>query len=352
MVSRLHSIRNFGQKIWLDNISRQLLQSEELIKLITEDGISGITSNPSIFYKAITTDKSYQKDLDAIKHSTDDLENRLEQLSILDIKNACDMFYPIYKESQKDDGYVSFEVSPLLANNSDKTIEQGLKLWQTINKPNLMIKVPATTAGIKALTELTRQGINVNITLIFSLVQLVNVWQAYTKGLELRLQDGHKIDHIKAVASFFLSRIDSSIDDKLPQSLQGKTAINLAKAAYLIYQETFSSSLFNKLKKHGANPQNLLWASTGTKNPNYSDVMYIEELIGIDTINTIPSETLIAFKHHGNAKNTITKDIEIATKNLEEIKKIINLEELGNKLQQDGLDLFNDSYQKLLELMK
>jgi transaldolase len=352
MASRLNNIRNFGQKIWLDNISRELLQSNSLIKLINEDGISGITSNPTIFYKAITSDKSYQKDLQKVKKEFINLDERFEELVISDIKTACDIFYPIYKESGKDDGYVSFEVSPFLAYNTEKTIQQAIKLWEQIKKPNLMIKVPATKEGIKALTEITKEGINVNITLIFSIDQVVNVWNAYIKGLELRLKDGKPIDHVKAVASFFLSRIDNVIDDKLPEQLKGKTAINLAKVAYLIYQETFSSPIFNKLKTYGAHPQYLLWASTGTKNPLYSDVLYVEELIGIETINTIPNETLLAFKDHGNASNNLTKNIDIASKILEQIKNIVNLEEIGNKLQQDGLIMFEDSYKKLLSIVE
>ena len=352
MANRLNNIRNFGQKIWLDNISRELLQSNSLIKLITEDGVSGITSNPTIFHKAITSDKSYQKDIQKVKKEFINSDDRFEELVISDIKTACDIFYPIYRESNRDDGYVSFEVSPFLAYNYEKTVEQAIKLWKRINKPNLMIKVPATKEGIKALTEITKEGINVNITLIFSLDQVVNVWNAYIKGLEMRLKDGNSIEHVKAVASFFLSRIDNLIDNKLPENLQGKTAINLAKVAYLIYQETFSSAIFNKLKSYGAHPQYLLWASTGTKNPNYSDVMYVEELIGMETINTIPNETLLAFKNHGNASNSLTKNIGTAPKILEQIKNIINLEEVGNKLQQDGLLMFQDSYQKLLNIVE
>ena len=248
MVSRLLTIKNFGQKIWLDSISRELINSSTFQKLINDDGIAGVTSNPTIFHKAIIHDKSYQHDLEKLKHSNLSAEDRYESLVIPDIKLACDLMLPIYNESNKEDGYVSFEVSPHLAHDANSTISQAKRLWQEINKPNLMIKVPATKAGLVALTELIYCGINVNITLLFSLDQVVATWKAYISGLQKRHKKQLPLENIKAVASFFLSRIDSAIDDKLPPELQGKTAINLAKTAYLIYQEVFSSSIFMPLK--------------------------------------------------------------------------------------------------------
>lgn len=352
MISKILDIKNFGQKIWLDNLSRTLLNSNTFLKLINDEGLVGITSNPTIFHKAISQDKSYQHDLEKLKKSTLMPEQRYESLVLPDIKLACSMMLPIYHETNKEDGYVSFEVSPHLANNTEATINEAKRLWQEINSPNLMIKIPATEAGLLAFTELTYLGINVNITLLFSLNQVVSTWQAYIKGLQKRHKEQLPLEYIKAVASFFLSRIDTAADTKLPKDLQGKTAISIAKTAYLIYQEVFSSGLFMPLKQAGAKSQYLLWASTGTKNPNYSDVMYIEELIGMETINTVPDTTLNAFKDHGRASSKLTKDIEKAPKLLEQIKKNIDIEELGKQLQQDGLRLFEQSYDDLIKLVQ
>ena len=352
MGSKLLNIKNLGQKIWLDNLSRELLKSDKLTSLISDDGIAGITSNPTIFYKAISNDIYYQTDLTQIKKTQLTLEERYEKLVIPDIQKACDLLLPMYQNSNHVDGYVSFEVSPYLANNSEETINNAKRLWQIINRPNLMIKIPATVNGIKAFEKLTAEGINVNITLLFSLSQVINTWQAYINGLNQRHQLGKPIKNIKAVASFFLSRIDFAIDDKLPKHLQGKTAINLCKKAYSVYQEVFNSDIFNYLKIDGAVPQFLLFASTGTKNKDYSDTLYVEELIGQDTINTVPDGTLDAFRDHGVANENLTKDIDLAPQIIDEIGQIINLQELGEQLQQDGLKLFTKSFDDLISLMK
>ncbi|MFN8769244.1 MAG: transaldolase [Neisseriaceae bacterium] len=352
MASRLLAIKNFGQKIWLDYLSRELINSNGLQKLINDDGIAGITSNPTIFHKAISSDKSYQHDLEKLKSSNLNAEERYEALVLPDIKMACDIMLPLYNESNYEDGYISFEVSPHLANDAAETIKQAKRLWQEINRPNLMIKVPATEAGMIALTELIYSGININITLLFSLDQVVETWKAYISGLQKRHKEKLPLNKIKSVASFFLSRVDSIIDPQLPENLQGKTAINLAKTAYLIYQEVFSSSIFLPLKNAGAHNQYLLWASTGTKNPKYSDLLYIEELIGMETINTVPTATLQAFKDHGNARSQLTKDIEKAPKFIEEIKKYVNMTKIGKQLQLDGLKLFEQSYDELMNLVK
>jgi transaldolase len=352
MPSKILAVKNFGQKIWLDNISREFLNSNQLQKLLNDDGISGITSNPAIFYKAIKTDESYRHDLEKVKTTNLTLEQRYEYLVLPDIKLACDFMLPIYKSSNAEDGYVSFEVSPHLANNAEATINQALRLWQEINRPNLMIKVPATKAGLIALSELTYRGINVNITLLFSIDQVVETWKAYINGLQKRHKDGLPLNQITSVASFFLSRIDSAVDSKLPKELQGKTAINLAKTAYLIYQEIFSSSLFLPLKKAGAKNQHLLWASTATKNPDYSDTMYIDELIGMETINTVPDSTLHAFREHGQPQSRLTRNIDKAPKIIEQIKYLVDLDSLGKQLQLDGLKLFEEAYDNLLELVK
>ena len=352
-MSNIMQIKQFGQKIWLDNLSRELLQSGQLTQLINEDGIAGVTSNPSIFYKAISTDKLYANDLKHVKQSVMSLESRYEELVTADIKHACDIMLPIYNTSNKEDGYVSLELSPHLAHDIDGTIDNARRLWKTINKPNLMIKVPATKAGIKALETIIADGINVNITLLFSLQQVENTWQAYIVGLTMRLNKSLPISHIKSVASFFLSRIDSAVDAKLPEALQGLTAINLSKTAYLRYQEIFHGDQFAKLKMAGAKGQYLLWASTGTKNPKYTDVLYVEELIGNETINTVPDATLSAFRDHGVAKLRLNDNINNAPNILNDITNAgINLTEVGEQLQHDGLKLFEDSFNQLLGLVK
>lgn len=352
MSSKLQNIKNVGQKIWLDNLSRELLNSGKLMQLVNDDGIAGVTSNPSIFHKAISSDALYQSDLTKLKNSQLNHEARYESLVIPDIQHACDLMLPMYNNTKFVDGYVSFEVSPELAHDAKGTIENAKRLWKSINRPNLMVKIPATPEGIQAFQELTSLGINVNITLLFSLNQVLDTWNAYINGLNARHQAGLDVKNIKAVASFFLSRIDSAVDPKLPEHLQGKTAINLCKVAYSAYKEIFEGDVFSHLKEAGATPQFLLFASTGTKNTKYSDVLYVEELIGLETINTVPDATLDAFRDHGNARLSLVENIDKAPQIIEEIKKHIDLNQVGQQLQTDGLKLFAISFASLIDLMK
>lgn len=353
MASKIATIRQYGQKIWLDNISRELLNSGELIKLIQEDQIAGLTSNPAIFFKAISGDARYHEQLSQLKQFDLTPLQRYEQIAIEDIKQACEIMLPLYINSNKEDGYVSLEVSPHLAYDTGGTVKSALELWNTVNQPNLMIKVPATIEGIEAFEQLVILGLNVNITLLFSLKQVNLVWDAYIRGLEKRANEDLPVNNIKTVASFFLSRVDSAIDEQLPAQLQGKTAINLAKCAYLQYQEIFHGERFQQLKAKGAKAQYLLWASTGTKNKAYSDVLYIEELIGAETINTVPDATLATFRDHGIAADRLTNNINTSASILAEVEKSgISLEALGEKLQNDGLELFEDAFNQLLELVK
>ncbi len=352
MTTKIFEIKKLGQKIWLDNLTRELIISGKLNKMIENDGLCGITSNPTIFHKAFENDPNYKEDLQKIKLEPLDFEYRYESLVIPDIQSACDIFMPMYNSSNKEDGYVSFELSPYLAHNTEGSILNAKRLWKTIAKENLMIKIPATSEGIKAFEVLISEGINVNITLLFSLPQVINTWNSYIRGLTTRYNKGLPLDSIKAVASFFLSRIDNAIDAKLPANLQGKAAISLAKTAYSKYLEIFGKE-FKKLKDAGARPQYLLWASTGTKNPDYSDVLYIEELIGPQTINTVPYDTLVAFNDHGNSRITLTRNLEEAQYALEQVKiNDINMESLGQSLQVDGLKIFTQSFDKLINLMK
>jgi transaldolase len=350
-MNRLQAIRPFGQRIWLDNLSRELLISGELARLIKQDGIAGVTSNPTIFHKAISSDIRYRDDLAALKSRGLSAEKTYEELVIPDVRAACDMMLPVYQHSQGDDGYVSLEVSPLLADDVDGTLQSARDLWQSIGRPNLMIKVPATPAGISAFGALIREGINVNITLLFSLKQVDAVWDAYIAALDARLADGLPLGHIKAVASFFLSRVDAMLDPQLQEHQRGRVAIALAKAAYARYQERFHGAEFARLLQAGARPQYLLWASTGTKNPGYSDVLYVEQLIGAETVNTVPDPTMALFRDHGNAAATLGQDIEQAQALLAELPASgVDLEAAGEKLQQDGLKVFVDSFQALLQL--
>ena len=353
MSSRIAAIKPLGQKIWLDNISREFLASGDLQKMITEDGIAGVTSNPAIFYKAISTDNRYQEQLVELKKTNLTPLQRYEQMAVVDIRQACGIMRPIYDSSNGEDGYVSLEVSPDLCYEIDGTVKSALELWNAVNCPNLMIKVPATKEGIAAFEQLITLGINVNITLLFSLSQVNSVWDVYISALEKRAAQDLPVTNIKAVASFFLSRVDSAVDDKLPTELQGKTAINLARQAYVDYQKIFNGARFAAPKEKGAKGQYLLWASTGTKNKNYSDVLYIEELIGDETINTVPDATLDAFRDHGVAESRLTNGIQNAATILAQVEANgINLEELGEKLQKDGLQSFIEAFDKLIELVK
>lgn len=350
-MNRLQAIRPYGQRIWLDNLSRELLISGELARLIKQDGIAGVTSNPTIFHKAISSDTRYRDDLAALQARGMGAEKTYEELVIPDVRTACDMMLPAYQHSQADDGYVSLEVSPLLANDTEGTLQSARHLWQSVGRPNLMVKIPATAAGIQAFGALTREGINVNITLLFSLKQVEAVWDAYMAALCARLADGNPLGHVKAVASFFLSRVDSLLDPQLPPALQGKVAISLAKTAYARYMERFHGPEFAELHQAGAHAQYLLWASTGTKNPAYSDVLYVEQLIGAETINTVPDGTLAKFRDHGVAAASLRQGVESAHAVLADLPAAgIDLDAVGEQLQQNGLKLFDESYQALLQL--
>ncbi|MEW9897288.1 transaldolase [Chitinivorax sp. PXF-14] len=356
-MSRLIQIRNFGQRVWLDNLSRQLV-AEQLSNLVAEDGIAGVTSNPAIFYNAIAKDGRYQGDLARLKTENLSAEQRYEALVIPDIQAACDLMRTQYDATAKADGYVSFEVSPFLANDEAGTLVAARRLWQAVDRPNLMIKVPATAAGTAAFEQLIAEGLNVNITLMFSPRHVETIFDAYLRGLQRRVQQGLPVDHIKAVASVFMSRVDTLIDKKLDAigsadalALRGKAAVAFARTAYHDYQTLFHGARFAELKAAGARPQCLLWASTGTKNAAYSDVLYIEELIGDETVNTAPDATLDAFRDHGQAAATLGQGLPQAEQTVAALAALgIDLNEVGEQLQQEGLKLFDDAFEKLLAL--
>lgn len=359
VMSGLLKVKQFGQSIWLDNLSRTLLKEGALRQLIGEDGISGVTSNPSIFHKAVAESPYYREDLERIKKTEQDPEKRYEALAIPDIQAACDLLRPVFEESRRDDGYVSLEVSPKLAYEEDATVKAALRLHQAVGRDNLLIKVPATPQGILAFERLIGQGISVNVTLMFSLHHVIEVAHAHIRGLRQWLQSGGDAAKIKAVASIFLSRVDTLVDKQLEAldsdkalEMRGRAAVAMAKLAYERYRELFHGAAFAELANAGGRPQYLLWASTGTKNPRYSDVMYVEPLIGRETINTIPDATIAAFRDHGKVSPTLGEGVEEARSHFLALEEIgIDMHAVGEQLQEEGVKLFDEAYAKLLELV-
>jgi transaldolase len=346
-----------GQHLWLDNLSRSLLRDGVLQRLIAEDGITGVTSNPSIFQNALASSPYYADDLAALRVSEPDAERRYEALVIPDIQAACDLLLPTFEASNGDTGYVSLEVAPRWAHDSARTVAEAQRLSAAVNRRNLLVKVPGTPAGINAFEALTTLGINVNVTLLFSVAQTQAVFDAYVRGLRARLLRGEDIHHNKAVASLFLSRVDSLVDTQLAAlgtpdalALRGKVAVAMARRAHQHYQRTFHGADFAVLAQHGARPQYLLWASTGVKNPAYPDLLYVEPLIGQETINTLPDKTLAALRDHGQLNARIGDDLAAAEASLATLARLgIDLNEVGKTLQADGVSLFETAFQTLLQ---
>jgi transaldolase len=358
--------QQYGQSIWMDNLSRDLIESGELKKIIETRGICGITSNPAIFEKAIAGNKIYDKDIEAGIKAGKSLNEIYESLVFTDIGNACDIFKSVYEQSKGLDGYVSIEVPPTIAKDTASTISEAKRYYQTIDRPNVMIKIPGTTEGLPAVEETISEGISVNVTLLFSVESYVETAWAYIRGLEKRAAAGKDISNIASVASFFLSRIDTNIDDRLDGkikagvsqevgakliALKGKIAIANAKVAYQKYKEIFGSDRWKALAAKGAKVQRLLWASTGTKNPEYSDVMYVDELIGTDTVNTLPPSTIEACADHCHPGNRIESDLEAAYKAIETLKDPdvnIDLNQVMDELLEDGIDKFIKPFESLM----
>ena len=353
--NKVKQIHEFGQSIWLDFIDRKFIKSGELKKLIDEDGVRGITSNPAIFEKAISASSEYDEQIAQLNDQGKRNDEIFYAVAIDDIKGAADLFKPLYEEEVEGaDGFVSLEVSPLLARDTEGTIEQALDLWKKVDRKNVMIKIPGTAEGLPAIRKAISEGININVTLLFGLPRYEEVTEAYISGLEDRVNAGKSIEKIASVASFFLSRIDVLIDPLVQEKgfneLKGEVAIASAKKAYQIYKRVFGSERFKKLEAKGARPQRLLWASTGTKDPSVSDVKYVEALIGPDTVDTIPMETLEAFRDHGNPENRLELDLNKAHQTMEKLKELgINIDELTQKLEDEGIEKFNKPYEKLLK---
>ncbi len=349
----LRALGQFGQSVWLDFIRRSLITSGELQRLIDEDGLRGVTSNPAIFEKAIAGSSDYKDVLDDPASRNLDAKALYEQIAIRDIQSAADALRPVYESSETRDGYVSLEVSPNLARDTEGTLEEARRLWKTVNRPNLMVKVPGTAEGIPAIERLISEGINVNVTLLFSQAVYEQVAYAYIAGLEARAAQGHDISHVASVASFFVSRIDSVIDGNpaaKAAGVAGKVAIANAKVTYERSNEILSSSRWMALARQGAQKQRLLWASTSTKNPSYRDVIYVEELIGPDTVNTIPPATFNAFRDHGELRASLIEDVAAAhevMKNLEAAG--VSMKAVTDKLLEDGLQQFQTAFDALLQ---
>lgn len=353
--NKIKQLHEFGQSIWLDFLDRNLINSGQLKKLIEQDGLRGMTSNPAIFEKAISSSTAYDKQIMELAITHQSNEAIFYELAITDIQNAADQFEAVFVQDQ--DGYVSLEVSPRLANDTNRTIQQAVALWRKIDRKNVMIKIPATTEGIPAIRKTISEGLNINVTLLFGLERYEQVVDAYLSGLEDRLAAGQPIDHIASVASFFLSRIDVLVDPQLEakghSEMKGEVAIACAKQAYQIYKDFFSSDRFIKLQAMGAMPQRLVWASTGTKDPVFSDVKYVEALIGPETVNTVPLETLEAYRDHGHPASRLEHDMDKAILTLEQLQGIgIDLNVISTQLENQGIEKFNRPYDKLLQAIE
>jgi len=358
----LLKVNELGQSIWLDYTRRDLVASGELRRLIQNDGLSGMTSNPSIFEKAIVGSKIYEDDIGKLAAQGKSPTLIYESLSQHDVREAADAFRPVYDRTQAGDGYVSLEVNPHLAHDTEGTIAEARRLWRALDRPNVFIKVPATKAGLPAIQQLISEGINVNITLLFGLPRYQQVAAAYLTGLEARASRGESVQHVASVASFFVSRIDTLVDAMLEKliasggtaaesakQLRGQVAVASAKLAYQNYKETFQGERFRKLADQGARVQRLLWASTSTKNPAYGDLKYVESLIGPDTINTVTVQTLDAYRDHGQPQLRLEENVTAAREVLQQLPQAgLNLDQVTQQLEDEGVEKFNQAFDQLM----
>jgi transaldolase len=367
MMNAVKALQTYDQSVWLDYIGRHLITSGELQRLIDDDGLRGMTSNPAIFEKAISGSADYAAALTALGGLNLDAVGLYERLAIRDIQDAADILRPVYEETRRGDGYVSLEVSPNLAHDTQGTIQEARRLWQTVGRPNIMIKVPATPAGLPAFEQLISEAINVNVTLLFSQAVYEQVAQAYIAGLQRLAAQGGDVSQVASVASFFISRIDTAVDAQvqarlktaataqertLLRSLLGKVAIANGKLTYQRYKAIFRGTSWEALAAEGARKQRVLWASTSTKNPHYRDVMYVEELIGPDTVNTMPPATLEAFRDHGRPRASLEEDVEVARDTMEVLEQVgISMTEVTEKLLEEGVRLFAEPFDKLLDAL-
>jgi transaldolase len=361
----LTALAALGQSLWLDYISRDLIESGELRRLIEEDGLRGMTSNPSIFQKAIADSHDYDEAIRAMAPQGKSLKTIYETLTQADVQSAADEFRPLYDETDGADGYVSLEVDPHLAHDTGGTVEEARRLWVALDRPNVLIKVPATAEGLPAIRQIIGEGINVNVTLLFGLPRYQQVVEAYLGGLEARATQDKPLKMVASVASFFVSRIDALVDpllekiiaqggehEALARALQGQVAVANAKAAYQVYKEVFGGDRFRRLAGKGARTQRLLWASTGTKNPAYSDVKYVEVLIGRDTIDTVPVETLNDYRDHGKPEDRIEQEVERSLEALDRLPELgIDLDKVAGQLEDEGVEKFSRAFEELMQVL-
>ena len=353
--SRLHRLAEYGQSVWIDFLSREMLRSGELERRMRDDAVVGVTSNPTIFQKAISAGAAYDEQLREVLEVERDPKEIFLRLAIKDVEDALDLLRPVWDEGSGQDGYVSLEVDPNLASDTAGTIEEAQRLHETISRPNLFVKIPATKAGLAAIEEMIARGRSINVTLIFSLERYAEVAEAYIRGLERLVEDGGDPGTVASVASFFVSRVDTETDRRLDEigghdELKGKLAVANAKLAYQRYKEIFAGGRWEALSSRGATTQRCLWASTSTKNPAYRDVMYVEELIGPQTVDTMPEETIEAFQDHGEVAPTLEQGVDEAKRVFEEIQQAgVDYDDVTDTLEREGVEKFADSFAELLE---
>jgi transaldolase len=364
--SPLTQLATLGQSIWLDYIRRDLISSGDLRRLIEEDGLRGLTSNPAIFQKAFSESHDYDEDIRTLALEGKSAEAIYETLSQHDVQSAAGEFRSLYDETDGKDGYVSLEVNPHLAHDAEGTLAEARRLWAALDRPNVFVKVPATVEGLPAIQQLLSEGINVNVTLLFGLPRYRQVAEAYIAGIEARAAKGKSVRKVASVASFFVSRIDALVDPLLEKTiahggkeadlareLRGKAAVASAKVAYQIFKEIFGTARFKKLAERGARDQRLLWASISTKNPDYSDVKYVEALVGPNTINTVPLETLEAYRDHGDPQLRLEQDVEKARRALERLPELgLSLDQLTRQLEDEGVEKFKQPFDKLMRTLE
>ncbi len=352
----LQELSDLGQSVWIDSLSREMMDSGELERLMNEDAVVGVTTNPTIFQKAMSAGDHYDDQMREVLENEEDAKEVFLKLAITDVQRACDLMRPAWDEARPDggrDGWVSIEVDPNLAFDADATLEEAVRLNKEVDRPNAFVKIPATEAGLDAIENAIARGIPINVTLIFSLERHRKVCEAYLRGLERFVEDGGDPSGIASVASFFVSRVDTEADRRLDEigghdELKGKLAIANAKLAYQAYREIFSGDRWNKLREKGATAQRCLWASTSTKNPDYRDVIYVEELIGPDTVNTMPLDTVRAFQDHGRAERTLDQDVEGARRTLQAFADAgIEYDDVVATLEREGVEKFAKSFREL-----
>jgi transaldolase len=356
--SRLHQLSELGQSVWIDFLSRHLLRSGELARMMEEDAVVGVTSNPTIFQKAISEGDAYDDQFREVLAEEDDPKEVFLRLAVQDVQNACDLLRSVWDGGQGQDGYVSIEVDPNLAYDTDATIAEAQRLHELVDKPNCFVKIPATKAGLPAIEEMIARGRNINVTLIFSLDRYAEVVEAYLRGLERLVESGGDPTRVASVASFFVSRVDTEADRRLdeagaPDDLKGKLAVANAKLAYERYKGLFSGDRWEALHAKGAGTQRCLWASTSTKNPEYRDVLYVEDLIGPETVNTMPEETIRAFQDHGEVALTLEQGINEARQVFERVAEAgVDYDDVVVTLEREGVEKFADSFRELLDGVK